>query len=150
MSPQQLYSPVLKTSRDIPFLVREPEADRGLPLRTSGFSPVGCRTGTCWPKIARTAHSNASQAPGMRKPGRRFTSGPSRGSDPNASPILAALEGALLQDPRAVSQSNWICAESRQSPRMPHVFRCRLTASAAYYSERCEKQSGLFLQLTAW
>jgi hypothetical protein len=41
---------------------------------------VAAATDTCWPRMARTESSNASQAPGVRMPGCRFTIGPSSAS----------------------------------------------------------------------
>jgi len=44
---------------------------------------------TCWPTIARSAHSNGSHTPGIRRPGRRSTSGARIGSSSNARTIVA-------------------------------------------------------------
>ena len=44
---------------------------------------------TCWPTIARSAHSNGSHTPGIRRPGRRSTSGARIASSSNARTIVA-------------------------------------------------------------
>jgi hypothetical protein len=43
---------------------------------------VAAATDTCWPRMARTASSKPSHAPGVRRPGCRFRTGPSQGSLP--------------------------------------------------------------------
>ncbi len=46
-------------------------------------------TVTCWPRIARIASSNPSQAPGVRKPGRMDTNGANAASPERWAPIDA-------------------------------------------------------------
>ena len=57
-------------------------------------SRPAARTVICWPKIARTAISKPSHAPGTRRPGRAATSGASIGS---RSSSLAIVRGVARQ-----------------------------------------------------
>jgi len=52
---------------------------------------VAARTLICCPRMARTQASNESHAPGMRRPGRARTDGPSRGS---AASVAAICSGS--------------------------------------------------------
>ena len=69
------------------------------PARRSSVSPQSATswpasfraatTVTCWPRIARTASSKPSQAPGARRPGRCATSGRRNGSRERCAPIVS-------------------------------------------------------------
>ena len=52
-------------------------------------SLVAAGTVICWPKMARTASSKPSHAPGTRRPGLAATSGASTGSCARCAPIVS-------------------------------------------------------------